>query len=170
MLDAIRDNGPVVLVPAAWLAAAGAIAGALSEDGILIAHVVMAAFITFFAVTGWRAMSTGAFRAWRLVMVVGVPVTLAGLAGFLVDSGQTVLWSVSLVGWMVLPAGGLAFTAREMPEARELYGATAALSLAGAAVSVVALALDTETLLFAGIGLVALGQTVGIVDAARRDR
>jgi hypothetical protein len=170
VLETIRDNGPTLLVPAAWLAAAAAIAGVLGETGMLIAHAVMATFITFFAVTGWSAMSTGAFRAWRLVMVLGLPVTLAGLAGFLVDGGETVLWSVSLVGWMVLPAGGLAYTARELPEARRLYAGTAFLSLAGAVLSVVGLAIGENQLVFAGIGLVALGQTVGIVDAARRDR
>ena len=170
MLDAIRDNGPVLLVPAAWLAAVGAVAGVLEADGILIAHVVMAAFITFFAVTGWQAMSTGAFRAWRLVLVVGLPVTLAGLAGFLVDAGETVLWTASLVGWMVLPAAGLAYTAREMPEARVLYAGTAVLSFAGALIALAALVLDVDQLLYAGIGAVAVGQTVGIVDAARRDR
>jgi hypothetical protein len=170
VLEIIRDNGPTLLVPAAWLAAAAAVAGVLGETGMLIAHAVMASFITFFAVTGWSAMSTGAFRAWRMVMVLGLPVTLAGLAGFFVDSGESALWSVSLVGWMVLPASGLAYTAREMPEARRLYGATALLSLAGAVVAVAALLLGEDPVLFAGIGLVALGQTMGIVDAARRDR
>ena len=170
MLEAIRDNGPVLLVPAAWAAAAAAIAGVLSEQGILIAHGVMVTFISFFAITGWSAMTHGAFRAWRAVMVVGIPVTLAGLAGFFVEGSEDILWSISLVGWMVLPAGGLAYTARELPAARVLYAGAATLSVAGALVAAGGLVAGTDQLVFAGIGLVAVGQTAGIVDAARRDR
>ncbi|WP_336327209.1 hypothetical protein [Halovenus sp. HT40] len=170
MLVEIRDLGPVVLVPAAWLAAAASIRGHLGSEGMLIAHGVMAVFIAFFAVTGWTAMSEGAFRAWRLVMVVGLPVTLAGLAGFFLPSTERLLFSVSLVGWMILPAAGLAYTGRELPDARTLYFSTAALSAVGAAVGAGGILTEAETTLLVGIVLVGVGQTVGIADASYRDR
>lgn len=170
MLREIRDVGPVGLVPAAWLAAAASVGGVLGTDAMLIAHAVMATFIALFVVTGWSALSTGVFRAWRAVMVVGLPVTLAGLAGFLLAGPARLLHSTSLVGWMLLPAAGLAATARELPAARLLYLSAAALSASGAAVAVGGLALSDDRLLFAGIALVGLGQTIGIADASYRDR
>ncbi|MXR52485.1 hypothetical protein GRX03_12820 [Halovenus sp. WSH3] len=170
MLERIRDLGPVVLVPAAWAATAASVLGALGSDGMLIAHAVMVMFITFFAVTGWSAMSDGAFRAWRLVMVVGIPVTLAGLAGFFVPEFDRLLFSVSLVGWMVLPAGGLAYTGREVAPARRLYFLTAGLSALGAVVATGGLLAGEQGVLLVGIAFVGVGQTVGIADASYRDR
>lgn len=170
MLREIRDLGPVGLVPAAWLAAAASIRGLLGTDGMLIAHAVMATFIAVFAVTGWSAMSEGAFRAWRAVMVIGLPVTLAGLAGFFVSGPDQLLFSLSLVGWMLLPAAGLAYTAGELPAARLLYLGTAALSASGAAVAVGGLVIPDEQLLLTGIALVGIGQTIGIADASYRDQ
>jgi hypothetical protein len=170
MLREIRDVGPVGLVPAAWLAAAASILGVLGTDAMLIAHAVMATFIALFVVTGWSAMSTGAFRAWRAVMVVGLPVTLAGLAGFFVSGPEHLLFSISLVGWMLLPAGGLAYTVRELPAARLVYLSTAALSAGGGAVAVGGLGLSDDQLVLVGIALVGIGQTIGIADASYRDR
>lgn len=170
MLADVRDRGPVALVPAAWLAAGASITGFLGTDGMFIAHAVMATFITFFAVTGWTAMSEGAFRAWRLVMVVGLPVTLAGLAGFLTSGFDQLLFGVSLLGWMVLPAAGLAYTGRELPAVRQLYFGTAALSAVGAAVAAGGLLTKSETALLVGIAIVGIGQTIGIADASYRDR
>lgn len=169
MIEQIRDLGPIVLIPAAWIAAALSIVGYLGSQGMFIAHVVMAVFITFFAATGWTAMETGALRAWRSVLVVGLPVTLAGLAGFLVAEFETVLFAVSLVGWMVLPAAGFAYTARELPEAAFIYAAGGILSVVGGAVALGGIFLDEETFILAGIAFVAVGQTAGIVDASVRD-
>lgn len=171
MIGTIRDLGPIALIPAAWTATALTVLGYLGEDGMLIAHVVMAVFISFFAVTGWSKMSTGALRSWRTVLVAGLPVTLAGLAGFLVTAFETALWGISLVGWMLLPAAGLVDTARRLPEAKVVYNSAAALSALGALVAAVAIALGGEALLLGAIGLVVVvGQTASIVDASRRDR
>ena len=170
MLTEIRDLGPVLLVPAAWIAAAASIDGVLASEGMLIAHGVMATFIAVFAVTGWTAMSDGALRVWRLVLLVGLPITLAGVAGFFVSSAARPLFSVSLIGWMVLPAAGLACTAGHLPDARLRYLSTAALSAAGAAVAVSGLILDARPTLFIGIAVAGVGQTIGIADASYRDR
>jgi len=170
MIETVRDLAPIALIPAAWTATALTVLGYLGEEGMLVAHAVMAAFIAFFSVTGWSEMSTGALRSWRTVLVVGLPVTLAGLAGFLVASFETTLFAISLVGWMVLPAVGLADTGRRLPEAKVVYGTAAALSALGALVAVAAIALGAESLLLGAIALVAVGQTASIVDASRRDR
>jgi hypothetical protein len=69
---------------------------------------------------------------------------------------------------MVLPAGGLAYTALELPEARLVYGGGALVSVLGACVFAVALVWTVDLGLVAALALVAAGQTAGIVDAARR--
>ena len=170
MLWELRDLGPAALVPAAWGATAAAHADVLGTDGIFIAHVVMAAFIAFFAVTGWSAMAEGALQAWRLVLVVGLAVTLAGIAGFLDAPGADALLGTSIVGWMVLPAAGLAYTGWEMPGSGVVYYGGGALSVAGAVVYVTALAAFGGAAELAGIALVGLGQTAGMLAGTLADR
>lgn len=155
-----------MLVPAAWLVVAGAHRGVVGETAIFIAHLVMTGFIALFAVTGWSAMGTGALRGWRAVLVVGLGVTVAGVAGFLLDVRP--LLAVSLVGWMVLPAAGLLYTGRLFRAARTLYYASGALSAVGALVYLASTAGSAELLSLAGIVLVAVGQTIGILHATVR--
>lgn len=169
MIEQIRDVGPVALIPAAWIAAALAILGVLSDDGIFIAHVVMVVFITFFAITGWRALDRGALRVWRAVLIAGLPVTLCGVAGFVVSAQSTLLFSISLVGWLALPTAGLAYTGRALPEAKYIYLSGAILSLLGVASASIGIVIADDILVLAGITVGAVGQTTGIVDASLRD-
>jgi hypothetical protein len=164
----LRRFGPVGLIPAAWVAAGAATVGSLQREGMLIAHLVMIAFIAVFLVTGWNRMDRGALRAWRAVLVAGVGLTLAGVAGFVGPGSGRTLLAVSLVGWMLLPAVGLAYTARELPDAVFVYAGGAAAAVLGAAVFAWTLVSAGEPLVWPSVGLVAVGHTVGIVDAARR--
>lgn len=167
MFGTLRRFAPVVLIPSAWIAAGAAVTGALRPDGMLIAHLVMAGFILLFLVTGWREMDRGALRAWRAVLVAGLAITLAGVAGFVGPVAGPTLLGVSLVGWMLLPAAGLAYTARAIPDAAVVYAGGAAVSAVGAAVFVWTLSAGAPAV-GPAFGLVAVGHTVGIVDAARR--
>ena len=170
MIERIRDLGPVVLVPAAWTATLAAVLDVLGSDGMAIAHGVMLAFISFFLLTGYQSMGEGALRAWRAVMILGLPVTAAGFAGFFVSSGATALFSVSLVGWMLLPAAGLAYTAGEIPDARLIYAGSALISVLGAVGTLAFIAGMDDLFAVAGIALVAIGHTVGIAEASIRDQ
>lgn len=171
MLWELRDLAPAGLVPAAWLATAAVHADVLGTDGMFIAHVVMAAFIAFFAVTGWSAMGRGALRAWRLVLVVGLVVTLAGVAGFLGVPGEDALLGTSLVGWMVLPAAGLVYTGRAMPGTGTVYYAGGGLSVVGAVLYVAALGGDLGgTVELLAIGVVGVGQAAGMLAGSVADR
>ena len=165
MLWRLRDAAPAALVPAAWLATAAAHADALPEEGMFVAHLVMAAFIAFFAVTGWSAMANGALRAWRLVLATGFCLTVVGIGGFLFPSVETPLLTTSLVGWMVLPAAGLAYTARELPEARLVYDGGAALSVLGAVLYLLTVPLDSGALAAGAFVCVGAGQAAGILHA-----
>lgn len=166
MLQQLRESGPGLLVPMAWLFVAGAELDVVDSQSIFIAHLVMAAFITFFLTTGWSEMASGALAGWRAVMVVGLAITVAGIAGFLVSTGSTALWATSLVGWMLLPAAGLAYTGRLLGAASAIYIGGAVLSGVGAVVYLLSLMGIGSGLV--GLALVGIGQTVGIVDAVVR--
>jgi hypothetical protein len=118
-------------------------------------------------------MRRGVLRAWRLVILAGIPVTLAGVAGALASPPAAApLLAVSLVGWAVLPAPALWHTGRESTgTARTVNRIAAVLSLAGVGTYLAALAVRTAPSAsprIAGLALVGVGQTVGIVDAAVR--
>ena len=171
MFRSVRDLAPTVLVPAAWLAAGGAHAELLSTDGLFIAHLVMAVFITVFVLTGWRSMGTGALRAWRVVLVAGFFLTVSGIAGFALSEFETPLLAVSLIGWMLLPAVGLGATGDALIETgfHPIYHGGAGLSVIGAGLYVSGLAIEFTPLLFVGMFCVGVGQTAGIVHASRLD-
>jgi len=165
----LRENGPALLVPAAWLVAAAAVLGAVSTHALFVAHVVMSALLVAFVAASWRDMSTGVLRAWKLVIVAGTPVTLAGVAGFLALGAPGIppdaLLAVSLYGWALLPAAGFAYTGRRVEAGARIYDVGVACCVAGAVG--VAMAPST-TWTAAALAVVGVGQTAGILDAALR--
>lgn len=167
----LRENGPALLVPAAWVVVAGAVLGAVSTRALLIAHVVMSVLLAAFVAASWRDMATGVLRAWKLVIVAGTPVTVAGVAGFLALGGTVAapisagaLLAVAFYGWMLLPAPAFVYTGLrdDVASRSAVHYVAAACSVAGAVV--VALA-GTATTVVAGVALVGVGQTAGILAA-----
>lgn len=168
MLRGLRENGPVVLVPAAWTVVTAAHLDLVGTHPLFVAHVVMDVVLVAFAALSWDDMRTGTLRVWRNVLLVGLGLTLSGTAGFLVDGGATPLFVVAVVGWMVVPAVGLWYTGRAVPadEAPRAYTAGAALSAAGALVYTAAPVLPGGVApTAAGLALVGVGQTLGIATA-----
>jgi len=170
MSDVLRENGPGILVPSAWAVAGAAHAGAVETRTLLIAHVVRTAILVSFSVASWSEMSEGVLRVWRNVLVLGVPVTVAGAVGLsgLLPGAGTPLAGVSVFGWMLSPAAGLAYTGRELGGRAYLVGA--ALCLVGAGVYSLGLLTGPRSSVgaLAGVALVGVGQTVGILDAVYR--
>ena len=170
----LRENGPALLVPAAWGVAAGTVLGVVSAHALFVAHVVMSALLVAFVVASWRDMAAGVLRAWKFVILAGTPVTLAGVAGFLARDGALpalatvlpadALLAVAFYGWMLLPAPAFGYTALRDPASRRsaVHGVAAACSVAGAGVAALA---GSPTGVVAGIALVGLGQTAGILAA-----
>lgn len=159
----LRENGPALLVPAAWTVAAGATLGAVSTHALFIAHVVMSVLLVGFVAASRREMATGVLRAWRAVIVAGVPVTLAGVAGFAL--GADALLAVALYGWALLPAAGFLHTARRVPAGAWVY----AVGIACCLIGVVGLLLaSTAEATAAALAVVGVGQTGGILDATLR--
>ena len=166
----LRENGPALLVPAAWTVAAATVIGVVSTHALFVAHVVMSVLLVAFVVASWRDMPEGVLRAWKLVILAGTPVTLAGVAGFLALGGalgapSDALLAVSLYGWALLPAAGFAYTRRRVEAGARIYDIGVVCCVAGAVG--VALA-PSVTGTAAALGVVGAGQTAGILDATLR--
>jgi hypothetical protein len=162
----LRENGPALLVPAAWGVAAAALTGAVSEHALFVAHAVMSVLLVAFVVASWRDMGTGVLRAWKLVIMAGTPVTLAGVAGFLALGplpGDALL-AVAFYGWMLLPAPAFVYTGLRDPAVPRsgVHHVAAACSVAGATVAALA---GSPAGVVAGVALVGFGQTAGILAA-----
>jgi hypothetical protein len=164
----LRESGPAVLVPLAWTLVVAAHLGLVADRPLLVAHVVMTTLLVAFVVLSWHEMSTGVLRAWRAVILAGVPVTLAGTVGLLRASPDTALLGVSLYGWMLLPAAGLAYTGTRDVAVAWPYTGGAAACVLGVLVYAVAPASVGTAGVVAGVALVGAGQTAGIVDAVVR--
>jgi len=172
MLRRLRANGPVVLVPLAWAFVTAAHLDLVARRTLLIAHVVMAVLLFAFVVLSWRDMRDGALRVWRRIIVAGFVFTATGAVG-LVWSSPRLLWT-AVVGWMLLPAAGLWDTGRRSATARtsspavRAYFAGGAVSALGAAAYVLGVVVG-PTATLAGLLLVGVGQTAGIVAAVVTD-
>jgi hypothetical protein len=167
----LRENGPALLVPAAWLVAAATVLGVVSPRALFVAHVVMSALLVAFVAASWRDMSSGVLLTWKLVILAGTPVTLAGVAGFLAlgDSlgvPPDALLAVSLYGWALLPAAGFARTRDCVAAGARIYDLGAVCCVAGAVG--VALA-PSATWTAVALAVVGAGQTAGIFDATLRN-
>jgi len=165
MLGRLRENGPVVLVPLAWSFATAAHLDLLAGRTVLIAHVVMVSIIALFTLLSWREMDAGVLLAWRRVLLAGFVLTLLGVVGLLADPQIRPLLTLTVVGWMVVPAAGLAYTGRFVDRRPRAYTVGAALSGAGALAYLAGVALPMELFVLAGLTLANIGQTVGIVAA-----
>lgn len=168
MLRRLREIAPVVLVPLAWTFVTAAHFGGVTRRTFLVAHLVMATLLFGFAALSWGEMREGALRTWRRIIAVGFVLTVAGAVGlFVTPPVESLLW-VAVVGWMVLPAAGLWDTGRRVAQSSSAYLAGGALSAGGAVVYVLTPVVGQAAML-AGLLLVAVGQTAGIVVAVVAD-
>lgn len=182
MFRSLRENGPVVLVPAAWSVVIAAHLGAVADRTLLIAHIVMVVLQALFVVASWTDMQSGVLRIWRSVILVGIPVTAAGLVGLAGWASATpvpesLLLGLSVIGWMLLPAVGFVYTGRELPDGGTrtlgghpipIYGLAALLCVVGIVLYGGGFFAGTDPSAIVGLALVGIGQTAGIVDAVLR--
>ncbi|PHQ38384.1 hypothetical protein DJ69_11650 [Halorubrum persicum] len=170
MFRPLRENGPALLVPAAWTVAAAAVLGVVSTHALFVAHLVMSALLVGFVAASWRDMAAGVLRTWKLVILAGTPVTLAGVAGFLalgrsLGVPPDALLALSLYGWALLPAAGFVSTRNRVETGAWIYDVGAVCCVTGAVG--VALA-PGATWTAVALGVVGAGQTAGILDATFR--
>ncbi len=167
MIRTLRENGPALLVPAAWLVVAATVLDIVSTHALFVALVVMSLLLVAFVVSSWRDMTSGVLRAWKLVILAGTPATLAGVVGFLFPAGLAgvpadAFLAVALYGWILLPAPAFVYTGLHDEVAPRAYYVAAACSVAGA-IGVALAGLPVEVV--AGILVVGAGQTMGIIAA-----
>jgi hypothetical protein len=172
MLRRLRENGPAVLVPLAWSFAAAAHLGTVSTRTALIAHVVMTVLLAAFAGLSWRDMDSGILRTWRNVVAVGFVVTLVGTVG-IAWSLPPALLAATVLAWMLVPGVGLLLTGNAAEAEADAdprpYAGGGALSVLAAGFYAWWFLTDGATAtLVLSMGLVGVGQTVGIVDAVLR--
>lgn len=168
MFRRVRETAPAGLVPLAWTFATVAHLDLVAERTVLVALVVMDVLLVAFVTLSWSDMREGVLRAWRLVVLAGIPVTLAGTVGLLVSPPARTLLAASVVGWALLPAPALWYTGRASSgTATVVNDAAAALSVVGAAVYLWWL-LTGSAGAVPGLVLVGVGQTAAIVDAVLR--
>ena len=173
----ITDIAPAGLVPAAWLVTAGAHRGAVSERTLLVALVVMDVLLAAFIVAGAAEMDGPVLRVWRVVLVAGLPLTLAGTGGLWLSPSNQMLLGLSLYGWMLLPGAAYLRTGTLVADTpfQQVYVLAGVLSLAGAAVYAAAtvdgmgMGVSPDWLLV-GLAVVGVGQSVGMVTAAVQNR
>jgi len=165
MLRGLRENGPIVLVPLAWTFATAAHLSLLSLRTVLIAHLVMDAIIAVFTVLSWQEMTDGVLLVWKRVLLTGLGITLVGTAGLLADPPVEPLLTVTVLGWMVVPGVGLAYTGRLVDRRPLAYVAGATLSVVGALAYAGGVTVARPAALIVGLTLTNVGQTAGIVAA-----
>ncbi|QSG03308.1 hypothetical protein [Natranaeroarchaeum sulfidigenes] len=169
MFRRARENGPALLVPLAWTFVTAVHLDLASEHALLIAHLVMATIIAGFTLLSWGEMTEGVLLLWRRVLLVGFLITLAGIVGFAVDSLAALLFTASLIGWMIVPGVALVATGRQVQLAPRPYVIGGVLSLAGAAVYAAGPLIGGGVWLSVFcLTLVNIGQTAGIVNAVHR--
>ena len=167
----LRENGPAVLVPAAWTVVAGTTTGIVSEYALFVAHLVMSVLLVGFVVASWGEMSSGVLRAWKLVILAGTPATVAGVLGFLARDGTIALpadalLATALYAWVLLPAAGFFYTARRVEDTSLAYDVGWVCSLAGAVGVTLAV---TPIEVVSALAVVGAGQTMGIAAATMID-
>ncbi|CCC41047.1 hypothetical protein [Haloquadratum walsbyi] len=166
MLQRFRANGPALLVPLAWIVVGAAHAEYVSLEALTIAHGVMAVILAGFVLLSWSDMRSGALRTWWIIVAIGFVITLSGLIGLLSTPLNRGLLRVSLSGWMLLPAIGFIDTGRRSGAVPLTTFGAAVISVAGTVLYFIS---GSEmVLIFAGLALVGVGQTIGIVDAVIR--
>ena len=168
MFRRVRETGPALLIPSAWGLVAAAHLGVVTTHPVFVMHAVMSVLLIAFAVASWGDMASGVLRAWRAVIVAGTPFAVAGLAGFALSNPPTALFALALGGWMLLPAAGFGYTARDLSAGAWVYAAAAAGCPIGAGLYAYGAVTGSGTMQAAGIAVVGVAQTAGIVDAVIR--
>jgi hypothetical protein len=166
VLRRLRQTAPVVLVPLAWSFVTAVHLGWASMHALVISHIVMSLILLAFAALSWSEMKSGVLLVWKLVLLAGLGITLLGLIG-LVEGIETLL-VITLIGWMLVPGAGLAYTGWAGASGPTVYFAGAVCSALGALAYVAGFFGFFEGMLV-GLALIGIGQTAGIANAVYRE-
>ncbi len=166
----VTDVAPAGLVPAAWILTAAAHTSVATNRTLFIGMLVMDAALLAFAVASIGEMTGPVLPAWQQVILAGLLATLLGTADMAVAPDSNPALPVTLYAWMLLPGVAYLHTGRETSRQphRRVYLGAAALSVLGAGIYSLPF-IDVAggtALTLAGIAVLGVGQTAGIVVAA----
>jgi hypothetical protein len=164
----LTDVGPGLLVPAAWTVTLLAHLGTVSRRTLLIALGVMDVLLVVFAVAARDEMTGEVLGVWQRVLLVGLVATVAGTADLALSLTGDLLALGTLFVWMVVPGVAYVLTGRAVATTtyRRVYFGGSILSLVGAGVYALEPAgVAGEGAVVAGLALVGVGQTAGILAA-----
>jgi len=171
--ERVTDIAPAGLVPAAWLLTAAAHTTLASDRTLLVGIAVMDVALLAFLVASIGEMTGPVLPAWQQVILAGLLATVLGTVDMVVRPGSDPALPVTLYAWMLLPAAAYLHTGRETTRDphRRVYLAAAVLSVLGATLySLPFLAIVGGLRLeLAGIAVLGIGQTAGIVAAAHHN-
>lgn len=165
----VLSYGPALLVPSAWLLTLFNVSGSAGSRSVFIAHLVMIAFLTAFVYIGWDSMDEGVMKAWRTVILLGIPFTALGLSGFLTEVSEMMSFVPTIVYWAAVPSLTAIYTGLEAENINVNL-------LAGGLVATLGMILSTFWMFdlfyfsWPGFALLAAGQFVTLIEAIRLDR
>ncbi len=166
----VTDVAPAGLVPAAWILTAAAHTSVASNRTLFIGMLFMDAALLAFAVVSTGEMTGPVLPAWRQIIIAGFLMTLLGTVDMAVSPEVNPALPVTLYAWMLLPGVAYLHTGWETTRwpHRGVYLGAAVLSVLGAGVysfPFIDIA-GGDGVTLAGIAVLGIGQTAGIVVAA----
>lgn len=168
-MKSIRKYVPTILIPFAWAVALPQARRYIMESGVLVMHVVMIGFLTFFLITGWQKMNDeSVLNFWKWVIFLGLIPTFCGLIGVAAYQ-QSSLIMIDILGWAILPTAGMTYTGYIIQDKGQyIYYLSSVLSFVGVIILFLVLykSLQNPSV---GIALVCAGHTMGIIEAVVRN-
>ncbi len=167
----IRDRGPILLIPAAWmLTFATIIYPGVDPYWIRHMHYFMVLFLTGFSLLSWQEMGRDeVLDIWRKVIAAGAVFTLLGALSFSVPNYSSVLAWSSVIYWFLGPGIGLYLSAEHMDQYSDIYrklGLESGVSFIAFAIGIT---MSMDILTGLSIAGIAVSQTASMVLAARLD-
>ncbi len=166
----IRQYGPIVLIPAAWLVSLGTIFLSLPVYWVENMYYVMSVFLIGFIYFSWRQMvKDPVLNIWRKIIAAGILFTLIGVLSFHTAFYSDLMASISMLYWVIAPGLGCYTSATHMQKYSDIYrgiGLASVFSFLAVAGGIIS---GFEFFLGAGIVLAALIQSLSIFIAAKMD-
>lgn len=161
-LESISAFGPVLLIPSAWAVTAASHSGVIGSAPIEMMHLVMTAFLIFFAVNSRGKMEGIVLSAWQRVIIAGAVITSIVTLSLIYES-SSIFSYIEIFYWMAAPAYGFYITSVETK--RRFYLGAASLTFAASLIFGYSMLSGGEFTLVS-IGLAAISQTAAIAEAA----
>jgi len=167
----IREFGPVLLIPAAWIMTfLTVIHPGLDTYWIEHMHYFMIVFLTVFLLTSWKEMETTVLEIWRKVILLGLVATAAGAVSFHTPTLPDVLASISLFYWLAAPGIGAYYSNKKMSQYAKTYRFIGYAGITSLLLYLQGYIIQEDVFKILAIFVAAVSQTYSILIAAKLDK